>query len=211
METFFNFVCLHADEAQWIMFGLLLLAGINIPISEDIMLLLGGALASTCIHHPPIEMWAWLFMGCWISAWEAYWLGRLFGPKLYEMPWFHSFINPHRIERLHHYYEKFGILTFIAGRFIPGGVRNALFMTCGLSKMPFPRFLLRDFFACLLSSATLFYVGHKFGENRQQVLHFFKAYQFLIYAILATLFITVLVTLKYRSKHAVDNHHETGP
>lgn len=187
METIFNFVCAHADEAQWLMFFLLLLAGFNIPISEDAMLIIGGALASTCVKHHPFEMWLWLFMGCWISAWEAYWIGRLLGPKLYDSRWFGRIINPARIHRLHHYYEKFGIFTFIVGRFIPGGIRNALFMTTGLSKMPFAKFLMRDFFACLISSTTLFSLGMAFGENHQVLLHYFKKYEVIILAILGTI------------------------
>lgn len=206
METIFNFVCLHADQAQWIMFILLLLAGFNIPISEDAMLIIGGAIASTCIKRHPIEMWAWLYMGCWISAWEAYWVGRLLGPKLYEIRWFHRIINPKRIAKLRHYYEKFGILTFIVGRFIPGGIRNALFMTTGLSKMPFAKFLIRDAFACLISSCTLFYLGYQFGENHQILLHYFKRYQMIILLLFGILLAAIAFVLwRLRLKHIADN------
>ena len=136
MESIFNFICLHIHDAYWILFLLLLLAGMNIPISEDLILLTGGALASTCLETSA-QVWHlyfWIFLGCWVSAWEAYWLGRLLGPKLYEIKWFSRFITAKRISALHHYYERFGILTFIVGRFVPGGVRNALFMTSGLGR-----------------------------------------------------------------------------
>jgi membrane-associated protein len=211
METIFNFVCLHADEAQWIMFFLLLLAGFNIPISEDALLIIGGAISSTCVKQHPLEMWGWLFMGCWISAWEAYWIGRLLGPKLYEIRWFHRIINPSRIEKLRHYYEKFGIFTFIVGRFIPGGIRNALFMTTGLSKMPFQTFLLRDFFACLISSVSLFYLGYKFGENHELLLHYFKHYQLLFLSLIAALLATFFFVLwRFRLKDVPNNHQTPG-
>lgn len=210
METLFNFVCLHADEAQWLMFLLLLLAGFNIPISEDAMLIIGGALASTCVKHHPFEMWVWLFMGCWISAWEAYWIGRLLGPKLYQIRWFKRIINPKRIARLRHYYEKFGIFTFIVGRFIPGGIRNALFMTTGLSKMPFAKFLLRDLVACLISSITLFYLGYQFGENHAVLLHYFKKYQFIILAIVGLLLAILFLVLWWIRSKDIPDHHTSG-
>lgn len=209
METIFNFVCQHADQAQWIMFFLLLLAGFNIPISEDAMLIIGGALASTCVKHP-IEMWAWLFLGCWISAWEAYWIGRLLGPKLYDIRWFKRIITPKRIEKLRHYYEKFGIFTFIVGRFVPGGIRNALFMTTGLSKMPFSKFLARDVIACLISSSTLFYLGFQFGEHHDILLEHFKQYEHFVLAVIAVLAtILIVVFWRLRAKHVTDNHTTT--
>ena len=137
MESFVSFACENAHSAHWIFFLLLMLAGLSLPISEDIILLTGGAIASTCIPDETLHLFLWIYAGCWISAWETYWIGRYFGPKLYDIRWFRHIITPERIHRLHHYYEKFGVFTFIIGRFIPGGVRNALFMTAGLGKMPF--------------------------------------------------------------------------
>lgn len=187
------------------MFGMLILAGLNIPFSEDAILIVGGAMASTCSHHSPIYIWLILFFGCWISAWEAYWIGRYFGPRLYEVRWFRRIINPSRIQRLRHYYEKFGIFTFIVGRFFPGGVRNALFMTTGLSKMHFGVFLLRDGIACLISTMTLFYLGYKFGENYQTLFKYFKKYELLILGLLAILIATALF-FWWRHKKRANNH-----
>lgn len=184
MESFLSqlieFICSHAHNAHWIIFLLLMLAGLNFPISEDVMLITGGAIASTCIPEHTLHLFIWIYFGCWISAWEAYWIGRLLGPKLYNIPWFKRFINPKKIENLHYYYEKFGVFTFIVGRFIPGGVRNALYISSGLGKMPFLKFILRDGFACLISSNVLFFLGYKFGENYQHVLGYLKTYSFFI-------------------------------
>lgn len=202
MESVFNFICLHAHEAYWIFFLLLLLAGMNVPISEDLILLTGGAIASTCFETSS-QVWhlfIWLYLGCWLSAWEAYGLGRWLGPKLYEITWFNRFITPKRIEKLHHYYERFGIFTFIVGRFIPGGVRNALFMTSGLGKMPFLKFILRDGFACLLSSLTIFYIGYKFGENYATLVYYLKRYELIAGAIVLSLFLTLVYLILRRRK-----------
>jgi membrane-associated protein len=193
MDSIFNFICLNAPNAYWILFLLLLLAGLNVPVSEDLILLTGGALASTCLSTTA-EVWhlyVWLYLGCWLSAWEAYWLGRLLGPKLYDIKWFNRFITPQRIATLHHYYEKFGIFTFIVGRFFPGGIRNALFITSGLGKMPFQKFILRDGLACLISSSSLFYLGYIFGQNHELLIHYFKRYELIV----ATLFILIISTL----------------
>jgi membrane-associated protein len=165
MDAIFSYICQNAEYAHLIFFGLFILAGLCAPISEDLLLLAGGAIVSRCIPDQYIHLYIWMFMGCWISGWEAYWLGRYFGPKLYTLPWFSKFVTPERIAKLHAYYERFGIWTFIIGRFIPGGVRNALFITSGMGKMPFLLFTARDFVAALISTSVVFYVGYTFGEN----------------------------------------------
>ncbi|MGA8165443.1 MAG: DedA family protein [Waddliaceae bacterium] len=185
METFFSIACEHAHAAHWIFFLLIMLAGLNVPISEDIILITAGALASTGIFEQSTRLFIWLFLACWFSAWEAYWLGRLLGPKLFHNRWFGRILTLKRIERIHNHYEKFGFLTFIVGRFIPGGVRNALFMTSGLGKMPFLKFILRDLPACLLSVSLLFYLGFLFGENYTIIIQYFKSYHLAITGILA--------------------------
>jgi membrane-associated protein len=200
METVFNFACQHAYSAHWIIFLLLMLAGLNVPISEDLLLLAGGTIASTCIPHHTLRLFTWIYFGCWISAWEAYWVGRLLGPKLYDIRWFSRVITPRRITLLHHYYEKFGVLTFIVGRFIPGGIRNSLFMTAGLGKMPFFRFIIRDGIACSFSSTTIFSIGFYFGENYHRIIHYFKTYNYIAFGCIAIILLLVGIFI-WRKRH----------
>jgi len=199
METLISQACAQAHVAHWIFFLLIMIAGLNVPISEDIVLITAGAMASTCIPEHTIRLFTWLFFACWFSAWEAYWLGRLLGPKLYDIKWFSHILTLKRIERLHHYYEKFGFLTFMVGRFIPGGVRNALFMTSGLGKMPFLKFILRDFPACLLSVSCLFYLGYIFGQNYHTIIKFIETYNMVTLMIIA-LSLMMFFTIKWLLK-----------
>lgn len=198
IENLFTYICENADSAYWIIFALLMLAGLNIPISEDILLLTGGALASTCVPEHALKLYIWIYLGCWLSAWEAYWIGRLLGPKLYQIRLFHHIINPSRVERLHYYYEKFGVFTFIVGRFVPGGVRNALFISSGLGKMPFLTFILRDGLACLISSLTIFSLGYKFAENHDVIIATVRKYDLYAIMVVAFIFITAISIILYR-------------
>ncbi len=135
MEDLISYICAHAYEAHWIIFILLLLSGFNIPISEDLLLLSGGAIAGSCIPDHTLKLYIWVFLGAYLSAWEAFWLGRL-RPKLYKIPMIARSITPERLELLGICTSKFGVFTFIVGRFMPGGIRNALFFTSGFTKMP---------------------------------------------------------------------------
>lgn len=196
MESIFTYICAHAEYAHLIFFGLLFLAGLNVPISEDLLLLTSGAIASRCFPDQYFSLYLWMFFGCWISGWEAYWIGRIFGPKLYKVSWFNRLINPENIKKLHGYYEKFGIWTFVAGRFIPGGVRNALFITSGMGKMPFMLFTTRDFFAALISTSVIFYLGYIFGENYEIISTYCIRYHRIVLALLI-LFIILICLRKY--------------
>lgn len=197
MEDWLDIICAYAPHAHWILFGLLMLAGFNIPISEDIVLLTGGALASLCIPEEKWHLYAWLFAGCWISAWVAYWIGRLLGPKLYQYQWFSHVISTSRVEKLHEYYEKFGVLVFIVGRFCPGGVRNALFFSSGLGKMPFHKFVLRDGLGCLISSFTIFSLGFHFANNYRAIARAFEAYNLIVIALIIVIVLSIILIRMY--------------
>ena len=203
MESFFSYICENASYAQWIIFCLLLLTGLNLPISEDLMLLGGGAIASTCIPDHALRLYIWIFLGCYLSAWEAYWIGRLLGPRLYHIPIFKSVVTPHRLDVLRYYYAKFGFFTFIVGRFCPGGIRNALFMSSGLTKMPFYLFILRDGLACLISTSILFHIGYQFGQNLDTLIFYFHRYTHWFFVVFLSIVIGALIYLWYRhsSKH----------
>lgn len=170
MESLLTFICEHAHHAHWIIFLLLLLAGLNLPISEDLMLIGGGAIASTCLQGQALHLYIWIFLGCYLSAWEGYWIGRLLGPRLYSIRPFKYIVTPRRLETLRNYYTRFGVFTFIVGRFIPGGIRNALFISSGMMKMPFQLFIFRDGLACLFSTAVLFSIGYHFGEHLNEMI-----------------------------------------
>lgn len=200
IESFTQWICDHSQYAHLIFFFLLLLAGLNIPISEDIILLAGGMISATCIPEHSVRMWIWLYLGCIFSAWEAYWLGRKLGPKLYHIRWFSRFITPSRVEKLHFYYEKYGIWTFIIGRFLPGGVRNGLFITSGLGKMPFGIFLLRDCTACLFSTLVLFSLGHFFAENWSLLYQYFKTFDEIILSLIFLIIISTTLFFWRRKK-----------
>ncbi len=155
----------HVDCAHWIIFGLFILAGLNFPISEDLLIILGGVLASTLIPENTWKIFAAIFFGAFLSDWILYWIGRKFGPILWKMRWFSRMIHSKRLEQIQNYYQKYGVATLFVGRFIPFGVRNCLFLTAGLGKVRFIKFLLVDGVACLLSNTILFSLSYYFGKN----------------------------------------------
>ncbi len=147
MESFMQWILEHAGQAHWIMFFGILLAGFNIPISADLLIIGAAVLAATVVPENMWLLFGSVFFGCLFSAHIAYWLGRLLGTQLLKLRFFSHLLPQERLLKIQGFYEKYGLLTLIIGRFIPLGVRNAIFMTSGISKVSFGKFALRDFIA----------------------------------------------------------------
>lgn len=163
MEYLLELIQSNVQHAPFLIFGLLLLAGLNIPVSEDGMIFVAAVLASHYPGHTAVLFTA-VYLGAYFSDLICYWLGRLAGPKLLEINFFSSMVTPERRWKIYAYYEKHGVITLIIGRFIPFGVRNGLFLTAGLGRMNFLKFALSDLLACTISTITFFSLYYHFGK-----------------------------------------------
>ena len=83
--------------------------------------------------------------------------------------------------RLNYFYHHYGIWTLFFGRFIPFGVRNGLFMTAGMGRMPFIRFVLADGLSCFLGSSLLFSLAYSFGQNHEVLESYLQTFNFMIF------------------------------
>ena len=164
MEDLIQLIQENIQYAHYMIFGLLLLAGLNIPVSEDAMLFISGILAS---QHPEyvVQLFIAVYLGAYFSDLICYGLGRVFGPKLFKIRFFANMVPPERITKISAFYQRFGVITLILGRFIPFGVRNALFLTAGLGKMSFTKFALSDLLACTISTVCFFSLYYYYGES----------------------------------------------
>ncbi len=155
----------YSQNAHWIFFVALLLAGLNIPVSADVIIIMASLLAATVLPDHVIHLYLSVFLGCLFSAWISYGVGRTLGPYLMASKLFSKLISPHRLEQAKLFHHKYGLWALMIGRFIPFGVRNFLFMSSGLSKIPFSTFLIRDLVACFTWSTLLFFSVYTLGQN----------------------------------------------
>ncbi|WP_239650114.1 DedA family protein [Methylocucumis oryzae] len=79
----------HIEYAPWIIFGLLLLAGFNFPISEDGMLFVAATLASRTPEHL-LYLFGAVYAGAYASDLICYGLGRVLGERLIHWRFFPS-------------------------------------------------------------------------------------------------------------------------
>ncbi len=195
MEEIIQFINLHIVWAPYIIFGLLLFAGFSFPIPEDLMMFTSAVLAAKNPDHF-LPLLAGVFAGAYFSDLIAYWLGRTFGPQLWNIQFFAKMVSRKNITTVGNFYEKYGVLTLIFGRFIPFGVRNALFITAGLGKMNFAKFALSDLFACTISTALFFSLYYNYGTT---VIEYIKQGNIILFSI-AIFIVTAFIWHKKRKK-----------
>ena len=165
MEAFLDFVQANVQYAPYAFFGLLFLAGFNLPVSEDLMLFSSALIA---IKNPEMkyQLFTGVFLGAYISDLICYALmGRYLGQKIFKIKFFSKMITDEKLEKVNAFYSKYGIFTLLIGRFIPFGVRNALFLTAGLGKMNAWKFAISDLIACVVSCVFFFWLYFTYGES----------------------------------------------
>ena len=174
-----------------------MLAGSNVPISEDLMIIFSAVLAATVIPENTLKLFLAVFFGCYLSDWVCYWIGRYLGPKLWNMRWFARTFDQKKIDQVHQYYTKYGFWTFVVGRFIPFGVRNGLFLTAGLGKMHFGKFVLSDGIACALSNTILFSLAYAVGKNYEVLISAIKTFNIFLFSAFV---VAVIALIWYKEK-----------
>lgn len=197
MDSIIAFICEHAQNAHFVVFTLLILAGFCVPVSEDLMIVISAVLAATVVPHHTIELFLAVFLGSYLSDWIAYGLGRFGGGKLMDKKWFSKSLKIKRLAKIQHFYKRYGFWTLLVGRFIPFGIRNALFITAGLGKMPFGRFILADGLACITSNSILFFFAYKMGQNYEALLNGLKWFNMGLFTLFA---VTVIGVIWYKKK-----------
>jgi len=150
----------------------LLLAGLNIPISEDLVIITGALLNQEVVQAQVagargmlIPSLLAIYTGVIVSDFISYYFGALVRKGVFKAKFADSVFSPKNLERFHRHLNKHGPLTFIVCRFIPFGVRNTLFMTSGFLDLPLRRFALYDIPAALISTNTLFFLVYYFGDE----------------------------------------------
>ena len=192
VEEIFIYIQDNVAYAPFLIFGLLVMAGINLPISEDAMLFISALLAK---QNPDqaISLFLGTYLGIYVSDLISYTLGWFLGPKLWKIPYLKKISGPEKVAKLGKFYQKNGLLTLLVGRFIPFGVRNALFITAGISKMNFAKFALFDLTAVTVSCSLYFSLYYTFGMD---IIEYVKRGNIILF----TLFAIVLVIYFYYRK-----------
>ncbi|NBO23719.1 MAG: DedA family protein [Chlamydiae bacterium] len=187
-----DFIVAHESHAPWVIFLSIALAGLNIPVSIDLMIILVAVLAATHLAHMKVVLFFSFFFGCCASAWISYTLGRTVGLKILN-----KVFSQAKLEKIQSFIKRYGTISLFIGRFIPFGFRNCLFMTTGFSKFPFLKFALVDAIACFSWTTIFFSLFYSLGQSFEELQHHLKVINISIAAIFV---ITIIGFFCYKYK-----------
>lgn len=206
MDYLYDFLMSHANSVHWLIFGLILLAGLNFPISIDIVVILSAFIAARVLPQHRAEIYFSLLLGCYFSAWIAYSIGRFLGPYVTRIPFISKVLSQERLDKARLFYEKQGGWALVLGRFIPFGVRNCLFMSAGISKVPFRKFITLDAFACLIWCSSTFFLFYSLGSNYESLIRSVKLFNIILFGAFC---VTVIGIIWYKKRKKSISHDKS--
>jgi membrane protein DedA with SNARE-associated domain len=148
----------------------LILTGCGLPLPEELGIIAAGVLAGTGKLHI-----AWAFAacmaGCLIGDSIMWAIGRYFGRRLVRRgSWTSKLITPEIEGRAERMIRRHGLKIFFVARFLVG-VRGPMYVTAGILRVPFSRFLLVDGICALVVVAVVFSLGYMFGKPISEFFH----------------------------------------
>jgi membrane protein DedA with SNARE-associated domain len=145
---------------------LLILTGLGLPIPEEVIIVVAGVLSGNGTLDPWYA-WAACFLGAMAGDTATYAVGHHFGHRLIrERSWFSRLITPARERRIEKMIQEHGIKVFVLARFMIG-VRSAIYLTAGILRVPFRRFMLVNTTCAAVIITAFFGASYVFGAQFQ--------------------------------------------
>jgi membrane protein DedA with SNARE-associated domain len=147
----------------------MILTGCGFPMPEEVAIIAGGVLSASGQLHWGLTLGS-LLIGALAGDCVMYYLGRHFGRRLLDKnKLFNRMITPEREKKMEAMLAKHGVKVLLGARFLVG-VRGPMYITAGILKVPFKRFVLADFFCATLVVTLFFGISYVYGAKIAQVI-----------------------------------------
>ena len=153
-------------------FGAFVSAGLGAPFPEEVLIVAAGIWTNQAGSQYPLSRWLMLpvcIAGVLVADMMLYFIGLRYGTKLWENRWMARFYPKQKRERIERNFEKHGVNILIFGRLLPG-IRAPLFLTAGIMRLPFARFILADGLGAIVGNSILFFLAWWFGAQVELII-----------------------------------------
>ncbi|HUY89187.1 MAG TPA: DedA family protein [Pirellulales bacterium] len=192
-------VFLHQVTPYLAVAGLLILTGMGLPIPEEVFVISAGIAA----HNQHLEPWlalATCLVGAIIGDCAMYAIGYHFGHGLLrDRHWFARYMTPEREQRVEEMIHRHGFKVFLTARFLVG-VRSPVYITAGILRMPFRRFILVDAFCASLVVTLFFGLSFVFAEAFESLWNSIRRAEIWLTATLGVAALGVLLYFVFRRR-----------
>jgi membrane protein DedA with SNARE-associated domain len=181
-------------------FMLLLACGLGVPMPEDVILVTGGYVSHLYPQSISLTVLILVSMtGVLIGDTIIFTVGRRFGPRAMTLPLFRNILTRQRLGKMEGYFSSYGNKIIFVSRFM-AGIRAPLFMSAGISGVPFRRFILFDGLAALISVPMFILLANYFGEEIDQLKHMLVRAQKAVFVIVPLIILVWLLFKKFAWK-----------
>jgi len=149
-------------------FAALLLSSLGVPLPEEVTVVSAGLLS----HAGAVRWWLALpvcVVGVLSGDIVLYWVGRHWGRRVLGWAPVRRVLSPEREAALETAYRSRGVIIVFTARHVMG-LRAAAFLTAGVARVSFPRFLLADTAAVLLGVPISFGLASFFSDQVWRIL-----------------------------------------
>ena len=192
-DAFVVFLTTHSQYFIYFsVFSVLVLAGVGLPIPEEVTLLGSGFLAYEGFSNLTIALPV-CYAGVVLGDFVLFSLGRKWGDDIIKHRLLVRHISEKRLDRARKFFDGHGNKTVFIARFV-SGFRIVAFATAGILKMRVCHFLTINTLAALISVPLFVFIGYLCGANINTVIRIFSRTDTLI---LASLSVAVCLFLAY--------------
>ncbi|MCS6857403.1 MAG: DedA family protein [Sandaracinaceae bacterium] len=149
------------------MFAWILVAGLGLPLPEDVAMISGGILAHRGITDLYITL-AVLSTAVLIGDSILFFVARRIGAAIYKRKWMQRVMTAERRQRIEQLIERYGALVVFGARHV-AGLRGAIFAMCAIHGISYIRFIVADALALALSLPLFFGIGWWFSDSIDRV------------------------------------------
>jgi len=149
------------------LFVVLFVAGLGVPLPEDIPLLIAGWL----VHKGSANLYAMIFVGLagvLVGDFLLFNMGRRYGTSIVEHRLMRRVVSPTMLARAESLFERHGAKIIFFARFMPG-FRAVLFATAGIFRVRPIKFVLIDGAAAAASVPLFIWLGERFGARLEEL------------------------------------------
>jgi membrane protein DedA with SNARE-associated domain len=144
-------------------FAVLLLGSLGVPIPEEMPII-----AAAVLSHEGLARW-WLALPvCLVGVLSGdlvlYWVGRHWGEDVLNWRVVRLVLTPKRAQWLQAAYRQHAVKTIVTARHVMG-LRAAAFLTAGMARVPFWKFVVADAGTAALGVPFLFGLAYFFTDE----------------------------------------------
>jgi membrane protein DedA with SNARE-associated domain len=183
----------------------LILTGSGLPLPEEVPIVAAGVASSVGTLHP----WG-AFLCCLAGALAGdsviYVIGYHFGYSLVtKHPRFAQLLHAEREAKIEEMIRRHGLKVFFLSRFMVG-IRAPVYLTAGILRMSFRRFILIDTFCATAVVGVFFGLGYAYGDHVTALIDLIRRSEIglsVVVAITLCAVVCYLLLRQYRRKRAL--------